>query len=219
MAEATNREDGAVKAAALLSRDPGHEGYTVTDLHALPDDGPRYELIDGSIIVSPSATIDHNVIARWIANRLDETNLGSDHVVGSDQSIIIDHRNEPRPDVVVARIDALRTTPFPVSELVLAVEVVSPKSSWLRDTETKRALYASAGVPSYWIVVPEEDTATIALAELVLDERTGQYAYSTHYTTAEFTTDRPWPITIDLPTLTERRARLLRKAAEVTASD
>ena len=52
-----------------LYRDPGTRGFTVTDLHDLPEDGPRYELIDGSIIVSPSATMGHNTVARWIATR------------------------------------------------------------------------------------------------------------------------------------------------------
>jgi hypothetical protein len=42
-----------MSAALTLSRDPGSAGYTVADLHALPENGPRYELIDGSIIVSP----------------------------------------------------------------------------------------------------------------------------------------------------------------------
>ncbi|MFW6092319.1 MAG: Uma2 family endonuclease [Actinomycetota bacterium] len=210
----TNREEGAMSAAALLSRDPGGEGFTVADLHALPDGGPRYELIDGSIIVSPSATHAHNIVARWFANALDEARPSDEYVVGTDQSTVIDEHNELRPDVDVARARALETTPFPISDLVLAVEVVSPKSSWLRDTETKRALYARAGVPSYWIVVPEDDAPTIAVAELVLDEQTGQYAYRTHYTTDVFTAERPWPVTIDLPAMTARRARLLEQASK-----
>ena len=202
-----------MSAAQLLGRDPGNGGYTVADLHALPDDGPRYELIDGSITVSPSATTEHNFIGRAVANALDESNPGNDYVIGTDQSATVDDHNEPRPDVTVARADAAwRVTPFPISELVLAVEVVSPRSSWIRDTETKRALYARAGVPSYWIVMPEDDSPTIALAELVLDETTGQYAYRTPYTTEVFTTDRPWPVTLDLPALTEKRARFFRSA-------
>jgi Uma2 family endonuclease len=201
-----------MRAAQLLRRDPGTDGYTVADLHALPDDGPRYELIDGSIIVSPSATTGHNVIAYWFVRSLDDSNPGDEYVVGYDQSTTVDDHNEPRPDVTVARLSTLNVTPFPISELVLAVEVVSPKSSWIHDTETKRALYARAGVPSYWIVMPEDDSPAIALAELVLDETTGQYAYRTPYTTEVFSTDQPWPVTIDLPALTERRAKLIREA-------
>jgi Uma2 family endonuclease len=175
-----------------------------------PEDGPQYELIDGSIIVSPSATIDHNLIAHWIGARLDASNPGDDFVVGYDQSTTVDDHNEPRPDVVVADVAALRTTPFPIEDLRLAVEVVS----YLHDTETKRALYARAGVPSYWIVIPDDDAPTIALAELVLDEESRQYRYRTHYTTESFSTDRPWTVTIDLPALTARREKLLRHAGD-----
>lgn len=192
---------------------PDSYGYTTADLHALPEDGLRYELIDGSIIVSPSATIDHNTIALWIASLLWESNPTDEFIVGTDQSTTVDDHNEPRPDVVVTRARHLRQTPFPIADAILVVEVVSPTSA-LRDTETKRALYARAAVPSYWIVVPEEDKPDIALAELVLDPGTGQYRYVTHYTTERFDTDRPWPVRIDLPTLTARRARLMGLAGD-----
>ncbi len=190
---------------------PGPRGYTTTDLHALPEDGRRYELIDGSLIVSPSATIDHNTIALWIAGLLWDANPGDDFVVGTDQSTTIDDHNEPRPDIVVAPAEHLQRTPLPIAGAQLVVEVVSP-TSVLRDTEIKRALYARAGVPSYWIVVPEQDEPTIALAELVLDEAGGQYRYATHYTTEAFETRRPWPVRIDLPGLTARRAKLMRRS-------
>jgi Uma2 family endonuclease len=202
---------GAAMTAALRSLPvPGPNGYTTTDLHAMPDDGPRYELIDGSLIVSPSATIDHNTIALWIAGLLWDTNPGTDLVVGTDQSTTIDDHNEPRPDVIVTPAEHLQRTPFPIAGAQLVIEVVPPTSA-LRDTEIKRALYARAGVPSYWIVVPEQDEPTIALAELVLDEPGGQYRYATPYTTEAFATDRPWPVTIDLPALTARRAALMRR--------
>jgi Uma2 family endonuclease len=196
---------------------PDQFGYTVADLHALPEDGRRYELIDGSLIVSPSATIDHNLVARWIADVLDETKP-PEFVTGTDQSANVDDHNEPRPDVVVAHIRNLRTSPFPITDASLVVEVVSP-SSVLRDTETKRALYARAGVPSYWIVVPEQDKPTIALAELALDPGQRQYRYATHYTTDMFRTDRPWPVEIDLPGLTARRAGLMRLAGVAEAEE
>jgi len=68
----------------------------------------------------------------------------------------------------------------------------------------------TAGVPSYWIVVPDRDAATIALAELVLDEQTRTYRYATHYTTDVFRTERPWPVKVDLPALAARMARYRR---------
>ncbi|HET8659449.1 MAG TPA: Uma2 family endonuclease [Micromonosporaceae bacterium] len=107
---------------------------------------------------------------------------------------------------MVGRAEFLEETPCPVGSLLLAGEVVSP-GSVLRDTETKRALYARAGVPSYWVVVPDRDAATIALAELVLDGQTHTYRYATHYTTGVFRTELPWPVKVDLPALAARMAR------------
>jgi Uma2 family endonuclease len=202
-------------AAAELSTplplpDPGELGFTVADLHALPDDGPRYELIDGSLIVSPSATGGHNTIARWIADALDNANPGDDYFVSTDVSAQIDKYNEPRPDVVVYRSEHVDESPFPMHDALLVVEVIS-RTSALHDTETKRVLYARAGVPAYWIVVPELDKPTITLAELVLDPQAGRYNFVTHYTANVFHTDYPWPVTIDLPALTAKRARWFRR--------
>jgi Uma2 family endonuclease len=188
---------------------PDVNGYTTADLHALPDDGRRWELIDGSLIVSPSATIDHNTVARWIAQILEDTCPAGDLVVGTDQSATIDDHNEPRPDVIVAPAEFLRLSPFPMAGTQLVVEVISP-TSVLRDTEIKRALYARARVPAYWIVVPDAHEPTISLAELVLDEADGSYRFVTHYSTELFETRVPWPIRIDLPALAAKRARHMR---------
>jgi Uma2 family endonuclease len=206
---ASSDAQGAAMTAALSGTAvPDVYGYTTADLHALPDDGRRWELIDGSLIVSPSATIDHNAIARWIAQILEDS-APEGFVIGTDQSATIDDHNEPRPDVIVAPADYLQQSPFPIEGSQLVVEVISP-TSVLRDTETKRALYARAGVPAYWIVVPDADKPTISLAELVLDEQTGQYAFATHYTTDVFETRTPWPVLVDLPRLIARRARIMR---------
>ncbi|AGZ38389.1 Uma2 family endonuclease [Actinoplanes friuliensis] len=187
---------------------PDVHGYTTAELHALPSDGRRWELIEGTFIVSPSGTIDHNAVAAWIALVLGDT-APEAFVVGTDQSATIDDHNEPRPDVIVAPADYLQQSPFPIDGAQLVVEVISP-TSVLRDTETKRALYARAGVPAYWIVVPDADKPTISLAELVLDEPGGQYRFATHYTTEVFETETPWPVRIDLPQLIARRARIMR---------
>jgi Uma2 family endonuclease len=61
---------------------------------------------------------------------------------------------------VVAHGKNLNRSPFPMDDVALAVEVVSP-SSVLRDREFKRALYARAGVPAYWLVEPDEKSAAL----------------------------------------------------------
>ena len=189
---------------------PDSYGYTVDDLHAIPEDGRRYELIDGSIIVSPSATLDHNTIAFWLAGLLWDSNPGDEYVVGTDQSANVDDHNEPRPDIVVARVRNLLRSPFPIDDAVLVGEVVSP-SSGLRDRVTKRELYAAAGVQSYWLVEPDDRQPTISLTEFRLGPG-GTYARVADRVTGAFRTDAPWPLEIDLAALTERRARLIRLA-------
>jgi len=72
-------------------------------------------------------------------------------------------------------------------------------------------LYARAGVPGYWIVVADDDKETVALAELRLTDD-GTYGFVTHYTTDVFESDHPWRVTVDLPALAERLARLRRHA-------
>ena len=48
-----------------------HEGWTIFDLDDLPDDGLRYELVDGSLHVSPPASVGHNFAAFRLAVLLD----------------------------------------------------------------------------------------------------------------------------------------------------
>jgi Uma2 family endonuclease len=206
---ATIDPGGDMTAVPVFPHPTDEHGFTVDDLYAIPEDGLRYELIDGSIIVSPSASAGHNRIANWIAAALEDANPGDEYFVSTDVSARIDKRNEPRPDIVVVRPDHFEESPFPIGDALLVGEVVSP-TSVLRDTEIKRAVHARAGVPFYWIVVPANDKPTIALAELVLDPSSGTYNYATHYTTDVFRTERPWPVEIDLPALTERRARWFR---------
>jgi Uma2 family endonuclease len=175
-------------------------GFTVAYLHRLPDDGLRRELINGSILVSPSATSGHNMIARWIAQLLEAAAPDKRFLVSMDQSVTIDSHNELRPDVVVARAEVMLQTPFPSDALMLAVEVASPSSS-IYDIEIKKAVYARAGVPAYWILVPNFDADTLALAELRLDTATGQYMPLGPSATGVFRTDWPWPVEIDLAAL------------------
>lgn len=192
-------------------------GFTVEDLHAIPEGRLRYELIEGSLQVSPSATSSHNNIAQWIAAALWSANPGGAFIVSTDQSVTIDEHNELRPDIVVARAAVWEVTPFPVSDAILVVEIVSP-TSVIRDNETKRALYARAGVASYWIVDPSADDPSgdgdaIALVEFALDPNKHVYRYVTHYTTDVFHTESPWPMEIDLPALSARRAQIRGWAA------
>ncbi|MDB4874454.1 MAG: hypothetical protein JWM41_900 [Gemmatimonadetes bacterium] len=137
--------------------------WTVEMLDALPDDGNRYEILDGELFVTPSPSDVHQFVVGALLARLRAymragnvgraLNSPSD-VRGEDRK-----RNRVQPDVFVIRlIDGKRPTyPFDLADVLLAVEVKSPSTA-IYDSQTKRRLYLGAGIPEYWIVDPEAQT-------------------------------------------------------------
>lgn len=180
---------------------PERREWTVGDLGELPKD-LNYELINGRLVL-PSATPIHQEIMGevWYALR---ANCPSEYFVSMDQSLEIDRRNEPRPDVVVIRAEHANRSPVPVRDALLAVEVFSPSSTF-RDLHEKTGVYARAGIQTYWVVDALHEK--MILTELLLAED-GTYRPGVQ-TDEVFTTERPWKVTIDLPALTARRDRVL----------
>lgn len=130
-------------------------------LDALPDDGQRYEIIDGVLYVTPSPAVPHQDIVLALASRL-QGYLDSNGIASSIGKVLVSPsdvrrgdrtRNRVQPDVyVVRRVDGKRPpVPYDVSDLLLAVEVVSPSSA-LHDYQRKRDLYLREGVGEYWVV-------------------------------------------------------------------
>jgi hypothetical protein len=68
-------------------------------------------------------------------------------------------------------------------------------------------------VPSYWLIEPDERTATIRLTEFLLGDAK-EYLRLGTWSTGMFRTDRPWPLEIDLGALSARLGRLARSAGE-----
>ncbi|HEX8628455.1 MAG TPA: Uma2 family endonuclease [Catenuloplanes sp.] len=182
---------------------PDRQEWTVDDLGELPKD-LRYELVNGRLIL-PSPTHLHQDLCVRVLLAL-EVNCPAEFVVSIDLSMRIDRRNEPRPDIVALRPDHITRSPVPVQDAVLAVEVISPESTF-RDMYDKARVYAHAGVPTYWVIDPLHERMT--LTEMVLGAD-GEYAIAAH-TDEVFTTERPWQVTLDLPALTARRAALAQR--------
>jgi Uma2 family endonuclease len=134
--------------------------WTVDMLDALPDDGQRYEIIDGELFVTPSPGEAHqDVVGKLIVHLsryLDDGDIGKTIVSPSDVWRGERTRNRVQPDVyVVRRTDGKRPTyPYHLSNLLLAVEVVSPGNPLL-DYHVKRELYQREGVGEYWVIDPE----------------------------------------------------------------
>jgi Uma2 family endonuclease len=138
-------------------------GWTVEMLDDLPDDGQRYEIIDGVLFVTASRNDVHQYIVGELFARLLAylKGRGVGHPVGSPSDVRREdrRRNRVQPDVFVLRVrDSKRPVfPFDLADLLLAVEVESP-SNPRYDYQTKRELYLKAHIPEYWIVRPETQT-------------------------------------------------------------
>jgi len=78
--------------------------FTVEDLDRLPDDGRRYELLDGVLIVSPRPTTVHQMSAMRLAARLYAA-CPEDLCVVPEPAMQISDDTEFDPDIVVVRRD------------------------------------------------------------------------------------------------------------------
>jgi Uma2 family endonuclease len=135
---------------------------------------PRYELVDGELLVTPSPTSRHQraVVALIVALHpyVRAQHLG--HVLTSPSDVELEPEFLSQPDVYVVPIDELRRMGgrFPAHSLLLVVEVLSPNSA-RHDRVRKRPRY-QRNVPEYWIVdldarVIERWTSSHERAELV----------------------------------------------------
>lgn len=131
----------------------GH--WTAERVRALPDDGNRYELIDGRLLVTPAPRGLHQVAIRELMRRLDSwvrTSQGAD-LLFSPADISLGEDEVLQPDLFVYRTaagTALRDW-SDIASLLLVIEVLSPSTARY-DRDLKRRRYQRAGVPEYWIV-------------------------------------------------------------------
>ena len=154
------------------------------------------EIVDGMVVVSPSASKRHNRLARILANALDAAG-GADWNADTDcdvrlQDVPLTNR---RPDVVVYRADSIDVTPTRPEHVLLAAEIVSPGSE-TTDRIVKLDQYARSGIPFYWRV---ELTATgiPVVYSYLLDSASRRYRDGEVFTGLVKATV-PFPVEIDL---------------------
>ena len=170
---------------------PHGRPFTVDDLEGFPDDGNRYELIDGMLFVSPAPVPWHQLVLGELFYLLRTACPPGLLVLFAPVDVQPDRLNSLQPDILVAARADFGSKNLPVTPLLVA-EVLSP-SSRLYDLNTKRSAYERMGVASYWIVAP---TAPCALTVLELDD-SGTYQQIAHVVgDEEFVATRPFPATI-----------------------
>lgn len=143
------------------------QGMTYDEYSLLPEDGKRYQVIEGELIVSPSPHYRHQRIVWSLGQRLfayaETHKLGE--VVGAPIDVILEPNTIVQPDLLFIRRDHLGIIGNVVSGAPdLCIEVLSP-STGLHDRYAKKAVYARCGVPEYWIVDPIRQVVSLYALE------------------------------------------------------
>ena len=137
--------------------------YTAGMVRALPDDGNRYEVVYGELLVTPAPRPWHQILVHRlslaIGNYLDRESgaivLTSPADISWGPDVLV------QPDVfVVPAVEARSLTWSRMRTLLLVAEVLSPSTA-RGDRFLKRLRYREAGVPLYWLVDGDERTVEI----------------------------------------------------------
>jgi len=162
--------------------------FTVAELDRMPDDGRRYELLDGVLIVSPRPTTVHQLVAGRLYGVLSRA-CPEDLCVVPEPAVELGPQIEFDPDLVVVRMNQIGPAKFTEPPL-LVVEIRSPSTA-LIDLNRKKAAYERFGVSSYWIVSPGPPQPELTVFEL----RDGRFALKAKASDS-FTADRPFTVSI-----------------------
>ena len=130
--------------------------WTAERVRALPDDGKRYEAVDGELLVTPAPVWAHQRAVGELFRRLDPhvRHAGIGELVTSPADVELDARTLVQPDLfVVPLVEGRRMREWSdiKGRLLLAIEVLSPSTA-RADRHLKRRRYQRAGIPEYWIV-------------------------------------------------------------------
>ena len=147
---------------------PGQGFWTYDDYAALPDEGKRYEIVNGVLYMSPALNWSHQEVVGEIFAHLRAyvRAAGSGGVFTAPIDVELAPNTVFQPDVVLllkASHKKLKERHI-VGAPDLVVEVVSPGSA-IHDRFRKINAYARAGVPEYWIVDPDAGTAEVLLLD------------------------------------------------------
>ncbi len=144
----------------LLTAPPSIHRFNTAEFDSMVKAGvfardDRVELVEGLIITMSPIGPTHAAVVNRLARLLIEQ-AGTQAVVTIQSPISLDIYNRPQPDVAVCdyQADTYALAHPQAHQVGLVIEVAD--SSLTLDLSTKVALYASAGIPVYWVVnLPE----------------------------------------------------------------
>jgi Uma2 family endonuclease len=136
---------------------PTGDRLTYRDLDLCPDDGNRYEVIDGILHVTPFPSYAHqraqSKLFTALAAHIEANDLGE--LFSAGLKVVLDEPSGVGPDLVYishARLAQMHDDGF-YGAPDLVVEILSSKPGL--DRVVKKHKYAHAGVPCYWIIDPD----------------------------------------------------------------
>ena len=139
---------------------PPSVAFTADDYRTLPETGPRYQLVDGDLILTPAPHTRHQRICRNLEVLLvaHTARPGGGEVLHAPFDVYLDQHNVLQPDILlVLDAHAERIGPDGLyGPPDLAIEIASPATAAL-DRGTKRKVYARHGTQELWLVDHEPD--------------------------------------------------------------
>lgn len=130
---------------------------TYEDYLLLPNDGKRYQILEGELDVTPAPSTTHQKVSmrleHLLVSHVEVHHLGL--VLHAPLDVVLDERNVVQPDIVF--VSSIRM-PIVEEERIagapdLVIEILSPSTARV-DRGTKSAIYARHGVRWYWLVDP-----------------------------------------------------------------
>jgi Uma2 family endonuclease len=149
--------------------------FTVAELDRMPDDGHRYELLDGMLVVSPRPNNAHQEVAAELLGLFRAACPAGLRAL-PEPAVQLSGETEFAPDLAVIRQDQVTAAKCTEPPL-LVVEVRSPSTA-LIDLNRKKAAYERFGVESYWVIVSDLDMPELIVFEL----HDGRYREAGHPT-------------------------------------
>jgi len=144
--------------------------YTAEMVRTLPEDGRRYEVVHGELLVTPAPRLWHQelssrlhvALGAYLTRERAGVVLASPADISWGQDVLV------QPDLFVVPLEDARSREWTrIRHLLLAVEILSPASA-RADRFTKRRLYQDHGVPVCWLVDGEAEVVEVWTPELKL---------------------------------------------------
>ena len=139
--------------------------WTLKEVHSLPDDGNKYELVRGELFVTPAPSDRHETVLARLTEVLGP--FVARHRLGRvyhPRAVVRFEGSEVEPDLMVRAEKAPGTRDWDEAPTPVLIVEVHSRSTRGRDRAQKRSLYLDAGVAEYWMIDPDARTLTAVRA-------------------------------------------------------